>query len=523
MPGPFLLAMLISVQFPLADCRPFLDMETHRLDKPAWPQVCGSYIRGFGGVRKLDPTKRWPGERVFCSGDQAVRFTSDPKQIRDGVREVATALGCAFRRLVLDEPAVARFEIGFTRNRGCLRLRSMGPKEVSSTIRAILQLPMRVAHAGAAIDCEMSECGEHLAAHYLRATTKRLKGKTFNTEPWWISAGDPLLIMQYDSGQIAELPPYCQRVPGTEEWGLEIHHFHFRYKNRPYPVWLLGAKSETLASADEDRLQRLWKRLLKLHVERECLQQILWAVAHQKIRVGPKTESSERLQYYLDKSIETLSRASALGLPQAELQFAQQVDDLIDPDQRGELLQQLHDIRKNLLKKTARAIEAPGYDAKGTGKRPISVFISYSHRDKPLCEQLRTHLSLLRRQGLIQDWYDRGILAGDEWAKAIDERLNSAQVILLLISSDFLASDYCLEIETKAALARLDRKEAIVAPILLRESDWRQHARLRQLEPLPKDFKAIEGRVPIDAAFMEVVNGIRELIQSARLPGVAGA
>jgi hypothetical protein len=194
--------------------------------------------------------------------------------------------------------------------------------------------------------------------------------------------------------------------------------------------------------------------------------------------------------------------------------FAQQSEDLVNPEERGELLEQLQGIRKSLIKKVAQASGAPSQNGVG-GQQPIDVFISYSHQDKALCEELCKYLSMLRRQGLIRDWYDRGILPGDEWAQKISDRLNTAGLILLLISADFIASDYCYDIETKAALERRASGKAAVVPILLRESDWK-HPPLGDLEPLPKDFKPIEGRVPLSAAFTEVATGIRELIESLR-------
>ena len=99
---------------------------------------------------------------------------------------------------------------------------------------------------------------------------------------------------------------------------------------------------------------------------------------------------------------------------------------------------------------------------------PIELFISYSHKDEPLREKLDTHLSLLKRQGVIDAWHDRRIGAGHEWAGAIDEHLNSAAVILLLVSADFLASDYCYDLEMKRALERHDAGDARVIPVILR-------------------------------------------------------
>ena len=75
--------------------------------------------------------------------------------------------------------------------------------------------------------------------------------------------------------------------------------------------------------------------------------------------------------------------------------------------------------------------------------KPIEIFCSYAHEDEHWRQQLDTHLSLMHRQGLILDWHDRQITAGTEWVQAIDAHLNSASMILLLISPDFIASDYC--------------------------------------------------------------------------------
>jgi hypothetical protein len=102
----------------------------------------------------------------------------------------------------------------------------------------------------------------------------------------------------------------------------------------------------------------------------------------------------------------------------------------------------------------------------------VEVFYSYAHEDETFRNKLETHLSLLRRQGLISAWHDRHILPGTNWAQAIDEHLESASVILLLISADFLASDYCYGLEMQRALQRHQANEARVIPILLRPVDW---------------------------------------------------
>src|SRR5437868_5292900 len=112
-------------------------------------------------------------------------------------------------------------------------------------------------------------------------------------------------------------------------------------------------------------------------------------------------------------------------------------------------------------------------ELRGNKRTPLSVFISYAHGDELLRQQLEMHLSLLHRQGFISEWNDRQILAGTEWAHEIDEHLETVSIILLLISPDFLASDYCYDIEMHRALKRHQRREARVIPIILRPCDWR--------------------------------------------------
>jgi hypothetical protein len=147
--------------------------------------------------------------------------------------------------------------------------------------------------------------------------------------------------------------------------------------------------------------------------------------------------------------------------------------------------------------------------------QPVEVFISYSHKDDPLREKLDTHLSLLRRQGVIAAWHDRRIAAGQEWARAIDEHLERAAVILLLVSADFLASDYCYEREMRRALERHDAGEARVIPVILRPVDWHA-APFARLQALPKDGKAITKWSPRDEGYQSVAVGIQKAVEEVR-------
>ncbi|MDN3017179.1 toll/interleukin-1 receptor domain-containing protein [Paenibacillus sp. BSR1-1] len=143
--------------------------------------------------------------------------------------------------------------------------------------------------------------------------------------------------------------------------------------------------------------------------------------------------------------------------------------------------------------------------------KPLSVFISYSHRDEGMCEELITHLSSMRRDGLISHWHDRKLLPGDDWGKNIDNNLVNAQVILLLVSSDFIASDYCYEVEMKTAIEKHSNMEAVVIPIILRSCDWK-HTLFGKIQGLPKDGKPVTMWDDRDLAYLNIVEGIRAKI-----------
>jgi len=140
---------------------------------------------------------------------------------------------------------------------------------------------------------------------------------------------------------------------------------------------------------------------------------------------------------------------------------------------------------------------------------PLELFVSYSHRDEALRDELARHLAVLERQHVIAGWHDRRIGAGNDWQGAIDERLNRAQIILLLISADFLSSHYCRDREMTLALTRHDAGEARVIPVLLRDVDWRGEP-FAHLQMVPKDALPVTSWANRDEAFANVVRAIRD-------------
>lgn len=137
-----------------------------------------------------------------------------------------------------------------------------------------------------------------------------------------------------------------------------------------------------------------------------------------------------------------------------------------------------------------------------------SVFFSYSHADEKLRDQLDKQLSLLRRQGVIETWHDRRIGAGEELVGSIDDQLETCDIILLLVSPDFLDSDYCYDIEMSRAMERHASGEAIVIPVILRPCMW-QSAPFGKLMATPRDGKPVTQHPDYDVAFLEIAQAIK--------------
>jgi CheY-like chemotaxis protein len=148
-------------------------------------------------------------------------------------------------------------------------------------------------------------------------------------------------------------------------------------------------------------------------------------------------------------------------------------------------------------------------EVEATQGRALKVFVSYSHRDEVWQKRLDKHLSTLKHMGIIHSWHDRQIVAGDDFGAAIDKYLNMADLILLLISPDFLGSDYCYRKEMSRALERHRRHEARVIPVIVRPVDW-EKAPFSHLQAVPKDGKAVTLWANRDQALMDAAKSIRK-------------
>ncbi len=150
--------------------------------------------------------------------------------------------------------------------------------------------------------------------------------------------------------------------------------------------------------------------------------------------------------------------------------------------------------------------------------KPVRLFVSYSSKDQRYKDDLETNLTLMKNQGLISSWDMRHLTAGEPWDQRVKEELEKAQVILLLITTNFLASYYIQRVELERALQRHKKKTAVVVSVIMSDSEWRE-TELKDVQVLPPGGKAIVNWKPRAKGWVEVAQGVRKVL--AKLGGDA--
>lgn len=157
---------------------------------------------------------------------------------------------------------------------------------------------------------------------------------------------------------------------------------------------------------------------------------------------------------------------------------------------------------------TTPPIHTPTTQIAASGKK---IFFSYSKNDRPFLDELLRQLSGLRRQGKIQPWNDLDILPGEEWDAKIKHELQTADIIILFLSPDFLNTDYIWDVEITAAMARHEQGTAVVIPVAVRPCDW-SGLPFSKLNALPSKAKPVTSYTNRDEAWLEVVQGVKRVV-----------
>lgn len=343
--------MLVAVQFPLCDLRPFVADGAGKLAVPPWPVVEPErdFVRGFGAVQRrrrggVDP---WVGEEHYCSAARALRF---PTRFRPGPSTVASrrvATACAFRRLLCPPGPSARVEVG-------LSLRPIGKRDQppmlapASLLAWVTSLPVTIVPHAADRMHALASAGTPLAGALLRATTRTSEP----VDPRWLVAGEPLVFVDAEHGELDALPEGARAVAGLEPHRLALYHARVRSCGRTLRCWtLLGSRG-----GDRDVARRLRVHLLRMHAERESLRTVLRALALGQLAIVRKDAASDELQRYLSDAMRTLDRRRRWGLPAAELlAAAQDYDDLVEQGLQTSLLGQLEHARRSVADRVRRA------------------------------------------------------------------------------------------------------------------------------------------------------------------------
>ena len=140
----------------------------------------------------------------------------------------------------------------------------------------------------------------------------------------------------------------------------------------------------------------------------------------------------------------------------------------------------------------------------------VKLFVSYAHKDEKYKEDLEEHLSPLTRNKLIESWNDRKIMPGTDWKGEIDNNLLNSDIILFLVSSSFINSDYSQEIEVKTAVEQHNSGQSILIPIVVRACHWKGMS-FANFQGLPKDALAVKSWQDEDEAWLDVVKGIEKV------------
>lgn len=149
--------------------------------------------------------------------------------------------------------------------------------------------------------------------------------------------------------------------------------------------------------------------------------------------------------------------------------------------------------------------------------KSINIFISYSHTDESFCLELQKHLSPLKRAKIITHWYDRKITPGSEWKSELEERLRASDIILFLISPDFLNSDKIYNHEVKIAMELHKTGKAIIVPVMLRRCDI-ESTQFVGIQGLPTNLEPVNSSrwYAADDAYFDIIEGLKYLIQKIK-------
>jgi hypothetical protein len=312
--------VLLCVQFPLADVRPFVLGETHALGRPSF------YVRraGIEQDRLGGGVDEWPAEDEYWLALNTLRFC-DRLDRRSFGEWMPAGFGGAFRRLFWDEPFLprCRVELAITNTGGGRDQRRFTARSApcfnARTIRPLLHdfltMPVRIPRRGQLSEHRLCTAAKPVSQLVLASTTRwRDADLDFAPERWWVQAGHPMCLVEYGYNESGE-PPAGAREIASSTAGFTLHFFRLPVGHTVWPIWFLRIDSEPQDPAV--RLIRLY--LLRLHAETETLRTILELLADERQAALQPSGRFSALDAYLEKALGLLSRDAHYGHRTSEL------------------------------------------------------------------------------------------------------------------------------------------------------------------------------------------------------------
>jgi hypothetical protein len=363
--------MLLVVQFPIADARPFVSGLSSKLDLPDWPspttELNPQFVRCFGPAvrRRRGPDAAWIDERVFCRASRALRFPElgriplglEAGQRRGSLRRLRPHAWqflptCAFRRLLCDGAAVARVEVGVAHSSRATRLRGVEGVELFSIMRDFLELPTEVAQVNnTPTPRPLLMQGRNLARLYEQASTRSASTPN-GSGLGLVESGMPLIVVEFERDEVKTLPA-VRLVDPAKTQGAQLAFAWVKTERGTIAAWLLGR-----GSASPQQLRSLRLCLLRLHAEREALDLTLRQLRRGRVSFDPDSKAGDALQDYLNRATRVVQRDWAGGVSQSAILDAfDAAANVLRPEDRTDLAERLENSRNQVLRKL-KAYEA---------------------------------------------------------------------------------------------------------------------------------------------------------------------
>jgi hypothetical protein len=361
--------MFLLVQFPFADVRRFACVDGACLRSPTWPdpEVDRQFVRYFGPIRSRTRGGSgaiWMGDELeFCDARHALRLpdwhaTRFPPW---------GDLEYVVRRLFVHRPAAARFEAGVA---VFPRQRPLAGAEVLSRLEEFLAVdtvvPVADGKPGAAAAVKRNPLvlqGRPLSRLLLRATVPKEWPTDRPLADWWVRDGEPAAVVEYGTGEVADLSAGTRVVPAAETDGLPLAYTTTGVRGRSVVVWFLGGGPCGPGAGDEDqRVRRLRLCLLRLHLEFQVLRLVLNTIADRP-EFEPAPAAAKQLNGYLDESSRRLFTRERFGANQAPLFAAlAALRELVPEEKRQLVLDRLDSVRATVRQRVDKLIRSPGPD-----------------------------------------------------------------------------------------------------------------------------------------------------------------